>query len=152
MLYSEPAERDRLTALMSLINWDNEARKGNPDVSVCPDTLETVLNQHRWSMLENALLDWDIMCGRKQGAPHDAAFRLGQTYVPEVFESVGPEVDRALGHLIQQYLDADEVAEALGRRWRDDLCATSWEMRLKDRAKEHELERSSSTDGLNPTR
>lgn len=49
MLSTEPAEWDRLMVLRSLINWDNEARTEHPDSRVCPDTVQTVLDHHRWS-------------------------------------------------------------------------------------------------------
>lgn len=135
----DPTDARHLVELMQLIDWSDEDDTG----SVIPERLNRALvEQHRWSMLQNALLDWDIIRSKGIRGDGDALFRLAVTYMLPVFEGAPPETDQALGELLahmSSMCEAPGAVEGLGRRWREDLCATAWRLVLayhrRDRAR-----------------
>lgn len=130
-----PSQLRHLELLMSQIDWP----RGERGQSTLPKPLNDELDQYRWSMLLNALLDWDRVQEEGVRSAPDAAHRLATVYLLPIFDGAGPEVDRTLGNLLVDPMspptedDSPAVAEAFGRRWREDVCATAWKLILADR-------------------
>lgn len=129
-----PSQLRHVVLLMSQIDWT----RGERGHSIIPDVLNDELDQQRWSLLTNALLDWDRIEEQGVRAASDAAFRLAVVYLLPIFDGAGSGVDRALGTVLADPIgqpgpveaDSLAVAEALGRRWREDVCATAWKLAL----------------------
>lgn len=132
-----PADGRHVIELMQLIDW---SRDDDGD-STIPDVLYHQLDNDRWIMLQNALIDWDLLL-KNPSVDNDALFRLAVVYTLPVFEGASDEVDQALGQLLSTGLAAQPKCEsagavaAFGRRWREDLCATAWRLVLAHRQRE----------------
>lgn len=125
-----PDDARHLVALMRLIRWD-EDEDGD---SAIPKQLNQALDQERWIMLQNALIDWDIIRNDGFSSQSDAVFRLAVAYTIPVFEGASAEIDQALGALLSTstypMCESPGAQEGFGRRWREDLCATAWRLVL----------------------
>lgn len=131
-----PADGRHVIELMQLIDWSSDESAD----STIPDVLYHALDNDRWIMLQNALIDWDLLL-KNPSVDNDALFRLAVVYVLPVFEGASDEVDQALGQLLSTGLsatmcEAAGAVAAFGRRWREDLCATAWRLVLAHRQRE----------------
>ncbi|MEU5852508.1 hypothetical protein [Saccharopolyspora shandongensis] len=139
-----PDDAQHLVELMELIDWRSDAQDEDEDEadSAIPDKLNSTLDTERGIMLANALIDWDII---REGGPKnggDALFRLSVVYVLPVFEGAPVEMDQALGELLSSashpMCESPGTVEGLGRRWREELCATAWRLVLAHHRRERE--------------
>lgn len=138
----DPDDERHLVELMELIQWRSGAQDEDEADSAIPDKLNSALDTERGIMLANALLDWDII---REGGPKnagDALFRLSVVYVLPVFEGAPVEIDQALGELLSSasypMCESPGTVEGLGRRWREELCATAWRLVLAHHRRERE--------------
>lgn len=134
----DPAETRHLVELLGFIDWSSDLQSEDSTDSAIPKELNQTLDQDRWIMLQNALLDWDIVRTSEPGADGDAVWRLAVVYVLPVFEGMPAEADWVLGELVSTgthlLCESPGALEGLGRRWREDLCATAWRIQLADQA------------------
>lgn len=131
-----PAEARHFVELMQLISWHEELFVDKDADSAIPSRLGKTLDQDRWSMLDNGLNDWDRVRRRSGFVADEALFRLAVLYALPVFEGAPAEVDQALGELLAQspgsyvHCESPEAVAGIGRRWREDFCATAWRLTL----------------------
>lgn len=136
-----PADGRHMIELMQLIDWSSDEQNDESADSAIPDVLYHQLDNDRWIMLQNALIDWDLL-QKHPSVDNDALFRLAVVYALPVFEGAPEEVDQALGQLLSTGWAAQPKCEsvgavaAFGRRWREDVCATAWRLVLAHRQRE----------------
>ncbi|TKG61551.1 hypothetical protein [Prauserella endophytica] len=113
------ADLDHLLDLLELIPW--EATDGG---SEAPDRFRETFDATRWSLLNNCTIDYNQVCdGARAG---DVVYRLCM-YLQSVFDGLPDEHLAVVGELIAATLGVyDAPAEAIGRRWCDDVAASSW--------------------------
>lgn len=130
-----PDDARHFVELMQLITWHGDPFNNDAD-SAIPERLGKTLDQDRWSMLDNGLLDWDTVRRRNGFVGDEALFRLAVIYTLPIFEGAPTDVDHALGELLAQspnsgvHCESPEAVSGFGRRWREDLCATAWRLAL----------------------
>jgi hypothetical protein len=115
------ADLDHLLDLLELIPWDT----GNDDTGCdAPDQFRDGFDATRWSLINNCTIDYAEVREGNYGS--DTVYRLCM-YLQSVFDGLPADAVTVVGELVAATLSVyDAPAAATGKRWCDDVTATTW--------------------------
>lgn len=151
MLPYRPADFDHLRDLLEMVPWDHNA-DGSSEVPHATLADFGATDQNRWSLLNNATLDWDMVRDRESDELDPAAVWRLCSGLQGALDDLPPHLLPVIGTMITGDIVVGPLntVAALGARWVADVLDTCWRIMVPYRATTNRARRQDQPATMTP--